>query len=104
MGWLQLAFTRCRREAYAVLTTNTTQLTIDLAALIRGRGDPEDLAGARWRARLTFPSVAGFVVGCAAGSFLEVHFGLKALALPFVLAAIAVPLGERFTAGHAEAK
>ncbi len=45
-------------------------------------------------ARLTFPSVAGFVAGCAAGGFLELHFGLGALVLPVVLAAIAIPLGE----------
>jgi len=38
--------------------------------------------------------VIGFVAGCAAGGFLELHFGLLALALPVVLAAIAIPLGE----------
>jgi uncharacterized membrane protein YoaK (UPF0700 family) len=78
----------------AVLTTNTVQLTIDLAVLVRGHGDPEDLAQARRRARLTFPSVAGFVAGCAAGGFLEVHFGLWALVLPAILAATAIPLCE----------
>jgi uncharacterized membrane protein YoaK (UPF0700 family) len=78
----------------AVMTTNTVQLTIDLALLLRGKGDPEDLARARRRARMTFPSVAGFLAGCAAGAFLEVHFGLKALALPVVLAASAIPLSE----------
>lgn len=40
----------------AVVTTNTTRLTIDLALLLRGSGDPEDLALARHRARRTFPS------------------------------------------------
>ena len=78
----------------AVVTTNTVQLTSDLAELARGKGDPRDLERARRRARLTFPSVAGFVVGCAAGGFLEVYFGLRALVLPVVLAWIAVPLGE----------
>lgn len=78
----------------AVMTTNTTQLAIDLARVVRGAGDPGDLARARHRAGMTFPAVAGFVAGCAAGGFLEVHFGLWALALPVVLAAIAVPLGE----------
>lgn len=76
------------------MTTNTTQLAVDLAIVARGRGDPEDLARARDRALLTLPSVTGFVVGCAAGGFLEIHFGLRALALPVVLAMIAVPLGE----------
>jgi uncharacterized membrane protein YoaK (UPF0700 family) len=43
---------------------------------------------------LTCPSVAGFVAGCAAGGFLELYFGLGALVLPVVLAAIAILLGE----------
>lgn len=78
----------------AVVTTNTVQLTIDLAVLVRGKGDPINLANARRRARLTFPSVAGFLAGCAAGAVLEVHFGLQALSLPVMLAAIAIPLSE----------
>jgi uncharacterized membrane protein YoaK (UPF0700 family) len=78
----------------AVLTTNITQLTIDLAALARRRGDPDALAQARRRARVTFPCVAGFLAGCAAGAFLEMRFHLTALALPVILAALAVPLGE----------
>ena len=78
----------------AVMTTNITQLTIDLALLVQGKGDPPDIARARRGARLTFPSVIGFVAGCAAGGFLEFHFGLLALALPVGLATIAIPLGE----------
>jgi uncharacterized membrane protein YoaK (UPF0700 family) len=78
----------------AVVTTNIVQLTVDLAVLVRGKSNPEDLTKARRRARLTFPSVAGFLGGCAAGGFLEVRFGLKALTLPIVLAAIAIPVSE----------
>jgi uncharacterized membrane protein YoaK (UPF0700 family) len=78
----------------AVMTTNTTQLTIDLATLARGLGKPEDLARARHRVSVTLPCVGGFVAGCAAGTALEVHFGLGALALPVILATLAVPLGE----------
>jgi uncharacterized membrane protein YoaK (UPF0700 family) len=78
----------------AVVTTNTTQLATDLALLAHGRGEPDSLAGARLRIRKTFPPVAGFVAGCAAAAVLEVHFGLWALALPTVLAAGSVPLGE----------
>jgi len=81
----------------AVMTTNTTQLTIDLAKLVGRWGEPDDLAKARRRASLTFPCVVGFVVGCAAGAILEVRFGLWALALPLILAALAVPLGEVWT-------
>jgi uncharacterized membrane protein YoaK (UPF0700 family) len=78
----------------AVVTTNTVQLTVDLTVLVRGKSDPEDLAKVKQRARLTFPSVAGFLGGCAAGGFLEVHFGLWALTFPVVLAVIAIPLSE----------
>jgi uncharacterized membrane protein YoaK (UPF0700 family) len=85
----------------AVMSTNITQLTIDLARLARGRGNLDDLAEARRRARMIFPCVVGFVGGCAAGAVLEVHVGLWALALPVVLAALAVPLGELKSDGGA---
>jgi uncharacterized membrane protein YoaK (UPF0700 family) len=78
----------------AVMTTNTTQLAVDLATLAWGRGEPDDLSRARRRASVTFPCVVAFVAGCAAGAVLEVHFGLWALALPVALAGITVPLGE----------
>jgi uncharacterized membrane protein YoaK (UPF0700 family) len=78
----------------AVLTTNITQLTIDLAALAGRRGKPDELARARRRVSVTFPCVIGFIGGCVAGALLELHFGFWALGLPVVLAALAVPLGE----------
>jgi uncharacterized membrane protein YoaK (UPF0700 family) len=80
----------------AVMTTNITQLTVDLATLAWGRAKPDDLARARRRAGVTFPCVMGFVAGCAAAAVLEVHCGLWALALPAALAAAAVPLGEHW--------
>ncbi|MDB5308894.1 MAG: hypothetical protein JWO38_3096 [Gemmataceae bacterium] len=85
----------------AVMTTNITQLIVDLAALVRSRGGPDDLARIRHRARVTFPCVVGFVAGCAAGAGLEVRLGLWALALPVVLAASAVLLGELRRVGPA---
>jgi uncharacterized membrane protein YoaK (UPF0700 family) len=78
----------------AVMTTNITQLTVDLATLAWGRGGPDERAGARHRASLTFPCLVAFVGSCAAGAILEAYFGLWALALPVVLAALAIPLGE----------
>jgi len=78
----------------AVMTTNITQLTVDLATLARSRGDKDDLAKVRRRARMTFACVIGFVAGCAAGAALEVNFGFWALTLPVVLSALAVPLGR----------
>jgi uncharacterized membrane protein YoaK (UPF0700 family) len=78
----------------AVMTTNTTQLIIDLVTLARGGEVSDDLAKVRQRARVTFLCVAGFVAGCVAGAILELQFGIGALGLPVILAALAVPLGE----------
>ena len=78
----------------AVMTTNITQLTLDVATITRGQGDPEQVARARQRAGVTFGCIVGFVGGCAAGAALEVSFGFWALTLPVVLAALAVPLGR----------
>lgn len=78
----------------AVMTTNATRLTIDLATLIIRRADVEEIARARHRAGVTLSCMIGFVAGCAAGALLEVHYRLWALALPFVLAVVAIPLGE----------
>jgi uncharacterized membrane protein YoaK (UPF0700 family) len=78
----------------AVMTTNISQLTVDIATITRGQGDPEQVAQARQRARVTIGCILGFVGGCAAGAALEVSFGFWALTLPVVLAALAVPLGR----------
>jgi uncharacterized membrane protein YoaK (UPF0700 family) len=83
--------------ATAVMSTNITQLAIDLATLARDRGDADELARARRRGSMIFPVVVAFVGGCAAGAALEVSFGLWALALPVALAALAVALGEDWT-------
>jgi uncharacterized membrane protein YoaK (UPF0700 family) len=82
----------------AVMTTNVTQLTIDLATLTVGWGDPNDRARARRRSGVTSPCVVGFVAGAAAGAVLEIHLGLWALAVPVVLAALAIPLSEWWSA------
>jgi uncharacterized membrane protein len=49
---------------------------------------------------MIFPCVVGFVGSCAVGAVLEVYFGLWAMALPVVLAAVAVPLGELSSDGR----
>ena len=78
----------------AVMTTNITQFAVDVATVVRGVTEPEALTRARHRAGVTFPSMVGFLVGCASGAFLEIHIGLWALALPVVLAALALTLDE----------
>jgi uncharacterized membrane protein YoaK (UPF0700 family) len=79
----------------AVMTTNTTQLIVDVAALVRGVEESDKLGRIRQRARVTFLCMAGFVGGCVAGAVLELRFGVGALLLPVILAALAVPLGEQ---------
>ncbi len=78
----------------AMLTTNATVLAIDLATLTRRKGGSDELTEARRRIAVTLPCVAGFVTGGALGVFLEIHLQLAALAMPLVLAAFAIPLGE----------
>jgi uncharacterized membrane protein YoaK (UPF0700 family) len=78
----------------AVMTTNITQLAIDFVLLLRGTQRLSEITQARRGARLIFPSLIGFIAGCAAGGFLEFHFGVRALVLPVVLAVIAIPLGD----------
>jgi len=76
----------------AVMTTNITQLTLDLSMLARSQGDADERAKVRRRARMTFACVIGLVAGCAAGAALEVKFGLWALGLPVVLSALSISL------------
>lgn len=78
----------------AALTTNTTQLTIDLATLVRNSAHSEELAKARRRAANIFPAVLGFLFGCAAGAYLDMKVGFFALLLPLLFAVLAIPLGE----------
>jgi uncharacterized membrane protein YoaK (UPF0700 family) len=85
--------------ATAAMTANVTQLAVDLATVIPGIGEPDKLARARHRTGMILPSVAGFIAGCAAGGFLELHFGLWALTLPLLLAVTAIPLGELWNDG-----
>jgi len=77
-----------------VMTTNVTQLTLDLSMLARSQGNADELAKARRRVRMTFVCVIGFAAGCAAGASLEIAVGLWALALPVILSALTVCMGR----------
>jgi len=85
--------------ATVVLTTNVTQLTIDLARLARGYDAPDDLAQVQRRTSVTLVSVLGFGLGVVAGAILEIHFGLWSLILPGSIALIAIPLAESIGTG-----
>jgi uncharacterized membrane protein YoaK (UPF0700 family) len=77
--------------ATAVLTSNITQFTLDLVELLIGR-TADNTAHARARARRTWPSIAGFLVGCTLGAACEAAVGLKSLVVPTGLALIALLL------------
>ena len=82
----------------AVMTTNVTQLTVDLATLVRGQSEQTELPRVRHRADLTAVSVFGFAIGLALGAAFEIRFGLWSLIFPVILAALSIPLGEFWTA------
>jgi uncharacterized membrane protein YoaK (UPF0700 family) len=76
----------------AVMTTNITVFTMDVGEVLLGRNS-DGVAKARDRARLTWPAIAGFALGCALGASSESALGLLSLALPASLALVALVLG-----------
>lgn len=73
--------------ATAVMTTNVAHFVIALADL----GDqPAVRERARTRILQLLPVIVGFMLGCAAGAVLEAAFGLASLALPVLLALLAI--------------
>ena len=86
----------------AVMTTNVTNFTIDVAETLLGR-DPARAERARDRARRTWPAIVGFFLGCALGAAFEPAFGLRSVALPASFALLSLALGAAATlhaAGH----
>jgi Predicted membrane protein len=81
----------------AVMTTNVTQLTVDLATLVRRHDEWDELPRVRRRTDLTAVSVLGFAIGLALGAVFEIRFGLWSLIFPVILAALSIPLGEAWT-------
>ena len=84
----------------AVMTTNITNFTIDVAEMLLGR-DPGRAERARDRARRTWPAIVGFLLGCALGAAFEPAFGLRALALPASFALLSLALGAAASLHHA---
>jgi len=81
--------------ATAVMTTNVTRFTLDVAEVLLRR-DPADAAAARRRAARVWPAIVGFVAGAALGAACYAAAGLISLALPAGLAllALTVSLGR----------
>ena len=66
---------------------------MDIGEVMVGR-NLSDVAKARDRARLTWPAIVGFAIGCGLGAACETAIGLMSLALPVGLAVLAVALGN----------
>ena len=88
--------------ATVVLTTNVTQMTIDLARLACRCDEPGGLAQVQQRAGVTLASVLGFGLGVVSGAILEIHVGLWSLILPGLIAVIVIPLGESIVTGASD--
>jgi len=78
--------------ATAVMTTNITRFIMDLGDTLLGR-EPGNVSQARWRAKHTWPVIAGFIAGAALGAVCFAAVGLKALALPVALSLLALAMG-----------
>ena len=77
--------------ATAVVTTNLSRFTTDIGAILLGEG-PDTVAQARSRAGRLWPSILGFVLGCAMGAVGEARFGLFAISFPASLALITLAM------------
>src|SRR5215471_15407726 len=82
----------------AVMSTNAAQLAVDLAMLARCLFQPINVRKIRSRADVTTLAVLGFVVGVVGGAVFELQFGLWSLIFPSLLAVLAIPLSESWTA------
>ena len=108
---VQSALVRLLMRGYAstnVMTTNTTQLAIDIAdcfltwrAFHRTPGEDtaRALAAARTRFGNLFPLVVCFAFGTAAGALAYVAFGILCLGLALVV--VAILIGWSLRLGHA---
>ncbi len=82
----------------AVMSTNATQLAVDLAMLTRCLPESANVSKIRFHADVTTLAVVGFVVGVVAGAILQIHFGLWSLIFPSLLAVLAILFSESWTA------
>ena len=77
----------------AVLTTNVTRFTV--AAVESVAGPATGRGAAREKVAANFRPIIGFLIGCAAGAFLQWQIGLIALVLPAALGLIAILVDAR---------
>ena len=75
--------------ATAVMTTNVTRFVLDIGEIWLGKNFGM-VIDARERVKGIWPTIVGFIVGCALRSYCEAIFGLQALILPASLALLAL--------------
>ena len=73
----------------AVMTTDLTWFIMDAGEVLLGH-DAAGVAGARHRAKRTWPVIIGFIAGAGLGAICFAIAGLKSLALPAGLAFLAL--------------
>ena len=78
--------------ATAVMTTNVTRFVMDVGEMLLGN-NASDAAKARTRAKGIWPTIVGFIIGCALGAVYEAECGLWALTLPAGFALLALIMG-----------
>ena len=75
--------------ATAVMTTNVTRFVLDMGEIALGK-NLSTITEARERVKGLWPTIVGFIAGCALGAYCEAEFGLRALVLPASLALLAL--------------
>lgn len=78
--------------ATAVMTTNVTRFVMDAGEMLLGQ-QADSVAKARDRVKGIWPTIVGFIIGCALGAAYEARFGMWALNLPIALALLALIMG-----------
>jgi uncharacterized membrane protein YoaK (UPF0700 family) len=75
-----------------VMTTNITRFIMDVGEVLLGR-DPDAVAGARRRAKQTWPVIVGFIAGASLGAACFAAVGLESLGLPAGIALLTLVIG-----------
>lgn len=78
--------------ATAVMTTNVTRFVMDAGEMLLSH-HADTVAKARDRAKGIWPTIVGFIIGCALGATFEAQLGMWALTLPAVLSLLALVMG-----------
>jgi uncharacterized membrane protein YoaK (UPF0700 family) len=85
--------------ATAVMTTNVTRFVLDMGEIWLGK-NLTSITEARKRTKALWPTIVGFISGCALGAYCEAKFGLEALILPTSFALLALMIKPSYVEIH----